>query len=417
MKPLKLLSFVLFAVAGMLTACESEDANPKETGLEREWKPGVIEVSADQRNMVAQSNAFALRTAGQLYEQGDSKSLFFSPMSMGYELGMLLNGADEATARKILATLCLDEGVSTEAINAYYRTLSTTSKNLDKRTTVETENALFMVNGGTFLPDFVEQMKQSYQAYVENVNMPDAEAINHINQWVSGKTHGMIPKALEENEEMAGKALLMNTIYFNGLWYEPFEAKNTSTQPFLTGNGEKTEVQMMHSQRNTGYAETEDYQAVAIPYGNGSWNMVVVLPVKPDGIGALLAKQEWPDLKAMQSGVEVDLYLPKFKTQTDLKSLQDVWFGEESIGGLASVPTRFPKMFPAADGSEFCAFQNAVIEVDEEGTKAAAATWGDQYTFDEPIKQAVFRADHPFLYGIVERSTGAVFFMGVYNGE
>lgn len=406
----------LFAVAAMLSACDNGDDLSK-TGTEQEWNPGKIEMSTEQRRMVTQNNAFALRMSGLLYEAGDDKSLFFSPVSMAYELGMLLNGADSATSRKILAALCPDMNVSTEELTAFHHTLDAGSAGLDKRTAMETTNALFQVNGGSFLPDFAEAMKQNYQAYVEDVSLSDAEAVQYINRWVSTKTHGRVPAVLKEGTMMSGKVLLLNTIYFKGLWHEPFDAKQTSVQPFLTEAGDRTEVQMMHGKQMMQYAETDAWQAVVLPYGNGSWNMMVVLPRRQDGLKDLLDEQEWPEMSSMQGGTEVDLYLPKFKTETELKELQDVWFSEENIGGLASVPYAFPKMLPAGGESEPHVFHKACIEVDEKGAEAAAVTGDDRYTSVAPVKQAEFRADHPFLYGIVERSTGAIFFLGVFGGE
>lgn len=402
-------------MVGMLAACNDNNEVKPPSLPQQVWDPGVIELSAGQKDMVKQSNAFALRTALQIHSRHEGESLFFSPISLGCYLGMAANGADEATEGKIRAVLGFDETATTEVVNAYYRTLMTGAEGLDSRCTVETANAFFYSLAKTPLQNFSGQLQQNYQAQLEAVDMDSPAAARRINQWAGEKTHGMIDRIVPEGEPLRCNALLCNAVYMDAPWQRPFDESKTTKEIFTKENGEQEEVWMMHDVRGMRYLETEDYQAAGLLYGNGSWNLVMVLPKEHSSVKDFLEKQTWPPLKGMlRKNWEVTLTMPKFKVNSQFLDLADLLFGTDNTGDLSGVPGSFPNILEQ-ENVQVRLLQTAAIEVSEKGTKASAVTGGMSWASPPPEK-VEFNANRPFLYAIVEHSTGLIFHMGVYGG-
>lgn len=413
----KTLLFV-FAMVGMLAACNDNNEVKPPSLPQQVWDPGVIELSAGQKDMVKQSNAFALRTALQIHSRHEGESLFFSPISLGCYLGMAANGADEATEGKIRAVLGFDETATTGVVNAYYRTLMTGAEGLDSRCTVETANAFFYSLAKTPLQNFAGHLQQNYQAQLEAVDMDSPVAARRINQWAGEKTHGMIDRIVPEGEPLRCNALLCNAVYMDAPWNRPFDESKTTKEIFTKENGEQEDVWMMHDVRSMLYMETEDFQVVSLPYGNGSWDMRVVLPKNHSSVKDFLEKQTLPSLEEIMEAMmgrewKVTLTMPRFKTESRFTDLADLLFGTDNTSDLSGVPGSFPNILEQED-IQMNLFHTTAIEVSEKGVKAAAATGGMAWV--QILEEVEFNANRPFLYAIVEHSTGLIFHMGVYGG-
>lgn len=370
------------------------------------YAPKEIELTDDERQLVANSNDFAFRLFR--LARGE-KSSILSPLSITYALGMINNGATGQTQQEICQTLGFTDAA---AINAFCRKMLDNAGTLDTKTKALIANTVF-VNAalGFQLQDaFVQTINDYYDAEPQNRDFYDGQTMDIINQWASDHTEKMIEKVLDEDSfNPSLVSYLLNALYFKGAWSDPFDAAETKEEPF--GGGPM--VPMMHKDRTKfTYAENDLYQAINLPYGNGAYQMSVFLPRENKDIGDVLNALNGNNWQVSGSSYEVDLKLPRFETENSMQ-LKDVM---SALG----MPIAFT---PQAEFPNFCnvnvwiggMFQVAKIRLDEQGTEAAAVTVIPVET--SMPKTVDFHATRPFLYIISEQSTGVIFFIGQYTGS
>jgi len=240
--------------------------------------------------------------------------------------------------------------------------------------------------------------------------------VQTINDWVNGKTHGKIPTILDQITPMQ-VMFLLNAIYFKGTWAKEFNPKSTTEQPFQTDPGQSVQTKMMHRLDTLDYTTTEDFSAIKLPYGKGNYNMYVFLPSEgktPGDIVKKLNKQNWNDwMKSFRLTQTVDILLPKFKYPYEIM-LNDV-LTDMGMGVAFSGAADFSGINRFGDLSIDYVKHKTFIDVNEEGTEAAAVTIvAIERTSAGPTK-TYFHVNRPFLYAITEKSTGAVMFLGTVN--
>ncbi|WP_304153717.1 serpin family protein [Hoylesella buccalis] len=397
---------------GMLASCSEDD--PVAPNVK--YNPGAIKLTTAQQTQVENSNEFAWKFFKEV-SKGEQQDVFVSPLSVTYALGMLANGAVGDTQKEILEGLEFRSG-KVQDINSLCHQLMVESPKLDKSTKVSMANAVVANKNKPLQPDFKNVVEKQYQALVTNQDFSSPATLSLINLWASEQTHGMVPKLLDRVHPDA-VTYLLNALYFKGLWYHKFDKKRTQQESFTQADGKKLTVKMMHQKERFFAAENDNYQTVVLPYGNGSYEMVVLLPREGKDLSSLLQTMDakkWKDnLKSTHSS-EVDLKLPRF-TSAYTRELNDVL-------KLLGMNTMFERgkadltKMSMAKAFVSMVLQKAKIEVDEEGSKAAAVTVVE--TLDAavpPSKPIMFHANRPFMYAIVEHSTGTIFFMGTYQGK
>ena len=399
-------------MAFLLTAVAAYGQEPKE-----------ITLTTEERELVKSNNDFAFNLFRTARDKEESQLL--SPLSITYALGMVNNGASGKTQEEINNVLGFGEA-GADAINAFCRKLITESADLDEETRVMIANNIY-VNGGrgyTLMPQFVEKVANYYDVSPETRDFNDGQTLDVINQWASDRTMGMIDKILsKETFDPDVISYLLNALYFKGRWVVPFFEPYTMTTYF---DGKKATAEMMCLERGYDeflYAENDTYQSVVLPYGNGAYQMTVLLPREGKTIDDVLnmmngdrwASQPW-------EVYNVDVEIPRFETATDIDLMEIMQnlgvnnaFSGEGFDGLCYV---------GDDVANRCQCfismmkQVAKIKLDEKGTEASAVTViavGKSAVMDSRIRP--FIADRPFLYVISERSTGTIFFIGQYMGE
>jgi serine protease inhibitor len=329
-------------------------------------------------------------------------------------LGMALNGANGETFDSMQATLRLT-GLTEAEINQGYQDLIALLLGLDRSTEVSIANAMWGHQGFTLLQGFIDAGKDFFDAEVGTLDFASPDAVSTINDWVSRKTNGRIPTLLDEISP--GEILfLINAIYFKGRWRDAFERSETRPAPFYSANGVTRTAQLMSQTDSLLYQETTEYQAVDLLYGNGAFAMTVLLPQPghtPAELLASMTPETWNGLAGRYHAQEMHLGLPKFRLEYSRKLAEDL----TALGmGIAFDRTR-ADFYRIADVRPERLFitrvdQKTFVDVNEEGTEAAAATAVGVGLISAPPSMVV---DRPFVFAIRERLSGTVVFIGVMN--
>ena len=210
------------------------------------------------------------------------------------------------------------------------------------------------------------------------------------------------------------RLVLTNAIYFKGTWKSQFDEKQTRELPFAVSPDKKLNVPMMHQQSQFRYAAFPDCQVIDLPYSGEDLSMLIVLPKKVDGLSELEKSLTVDNLKTWTSRLrqtKVSVFIPKFKMtcQFQLKSvLADMGMPQAFDSRRAD----FSGMTPKPDLFISAVIHKAFVDVNEEGSEAAAATAVVMKLRSRPKPPPVFRADHPFVFFIRDNRTGSVLFLG-----
>ncbi len=409
MKTLK--KIFLFAGFGIVftPACQQE----KENGP-GDHRLNSIELTKSGEKLVEADNNFAFsifNAVNQLEEE--DRNMCISPLSISLALTMTYNGAEGETKTAMENTLKL-AGLTTEEINGSSKSLVDALLTLDSKIVLQIANSIWYREDLTFNQDFLNVNQNYFNAVVHPLDFADPGASDEINQWVNDNTKGKIPEIIDG---IPGDAImyLINAIYFKGQWKYQFEEESTHNKSFWLSDGSQVQVPMMVQEAALNYYIDNQLQAIELPYGDGEFSMMVLLPaqsVELDDWIENLTIDEWNRIVSnMSSQRNVKLYLPKFKFTYE-NILNDALKSEGM--GIAFMPgADFTGIYPDPRIVITRVIHKTFIEVNEEGTEAAAATAVEVgYTSVDPDQPITFVIDRPFVTVIRENSTGAVLFMG-----
>jgi serine protease inhibitor len=403
------LTLALF-VLGACGTTEPDGPPPLLTQLPRALSPAELRI-------VDGANAFAfdlLREATRALP-ADSNA-FLSPLSASMALGMALNGANGETLEGMRAGLRLS-GLTEAEINQGYRDLIALLGRLDSRTEMRIANSMWGRAGFPMEPAFTTAGKTFFDAEARTLDFASPDAVPAINVWASGKTNGRIPRLLDQidgNEIL----FLINAIYFKGKWRNAFDPKNTQSGTFHGADGRDRAALLMQQEESLRYDETADYQAVDLLYGNGAFAMTVLLPKPgraPAEVLAGLSPEAWGALAERFHDAEVNLTLPRFRMEYARRLNGDL----EALGMAAAFDADRADFYRIADVRPERLYltrveQKTFVEVNEEGTEAAAATSVGVGVTSAP-QVFEMKVDRPFLFAIREQLSGTVLFLGVMN--
>ncbi len=362
------------------------------------------------------ANRFAFDLYGQLKEKPGN--LFFSPYSISTCLALTFAGARGNTEKQMAKVLHFDGEPAT--VHAAFGELQSQLGKAGNQKGIELSiaNALWAQQGHPFLPAFLKTASTDYQARVKQADFKtDAAGVTRqINNWVADKTNDKIKDILPPGLLNAQSSLVLaNAIYFKGIWATPFIPRATSKQPFHLTADSQVESALMHQTEEMPYMENEAYQAVEIPYAGKQLALVIILPRAVDGCAKLesqLTADFLAEARAYMKPKKVELSLPKFEMNSGF-ALRDTLERMGMVDAFGSAD------FSGMDGMKdlfLSAVQHkAWVEVNEQGTEAAAATVAitKRSAIAKPIDPpVVFRADHPFIFLIRDTASGAVLFLG-----
>ena len=380
-----------------------------------ETTPTVIELSATARDVVAQSNAFGVGLFAET-AAGQPGNLMLSPLGASAALTMLLNGADGETAAQIRDVLGYAGG-DLDAVNQAYRSLTGQLLAADPAVQFTLANAVFydrqFSQGSPFKPAFLAAMDGPFGARVEGLDFLAPASVDVVNRWAEESTNGRVPKVLAEiNRDDV--LYLLNALYYKGAWSTPFDPDRTAPADFRLADGRTVRVPTMAASVPAITVRGEGYEALELPYGRRNFSMVVLMP---DGDAPLAGFADdlrdglWTDaaarLDAQTAWPETIVRLPRFSFSYE-KALND----QLRALGMVEAFTDDADLTRMNDDPRLLVTlvkQNTFVEVNEEGTEAAAVTTVGVGVTSAPPSFAV---DRPFVFAIRERTTGALLFIG-----
>ena len=363
--------------------------------------------------VVQANNAFAFELYSELSQSAGN--VFISPWSIFSALAMTYEGAQVRTADEIQGVFHFPEK---EVLRPSYAAIHALLDPEEALFKLHEANAIWPQKGYELLETYLDVIQKFYGGKVTNLDFvrQTEESRQIINAWVEQQTHDKITDLIPPGGVNAEtRMVLTNAIYFKGQWMYKFEEKNTMEDDFRTGEGKTVRVPMMKQVKATlPYTQTEELQVLEMPYIGGTLSMIVMLPRSEsmrslEGIDASAFAELRQDLHEQ----ELNVYMPRFKFKSNYQ-LRDVL---ANMGMHTAFSGRAD--FSGMDGGRNLyideVIHQAFVDVNEEGTEAAAATAVTLMRMAMPLPLE-FRADHPFMFAIQEKQTGNILFLGgVYD--
>ncbi len=382
-------------------------------------KPNNDDTASDAKIVAAGNDQFATDLYARL-RSGKSSNLFFSPYSISTALAMTDAGAKGETEKQMSQVLHFSLPLDKlhPAFSALRQSLIPKDKTPGYQLRVA--NRLWGQQGFHFLPTYLQVTKDDYGAELGLVDFKQQteSARTTINSWVEQQTENKIKDLLAPGVLNAETRLVLtNAIYFKATWQYKFEKTATVDANFNVSTTKEVSVPMMHQTTQLSYAENDDVQFLEMPYGVGKPAMVILLPKKTEGLEALEKEVTSENVQKWTGSLKprlVKVSLPKFK-MTSQFSLKDVL---ESMGMTLAFSNKadFTGMSTVEPLSISAVIHQAFVDVDEEGTEAAASTAvpvkAKSASISKPEEPVEFRADHPFVYMLRDRQTGSILFLG-----
>ncbi len=373
------------------------------------------DTSPDMNMIVNGNNQFCFKLYQQLREK-EVENIFYSPFSITMAMGMVFEGARGWVQGEMheVFKFPLNNQKRRESFLALYKQLN--KKNAKYK--LHVANALWIQKDYPFLPKYLKTIQKFYDGYARNVDFIAAPEPTRqlINKWVEGKTNQKIKDLFPPGTiDQQSRLVVTNAIYFRGQWLKEFDKTLTTEEDFWVTGTRAVKVPMMKRidpEAKFNYAETEELQLLELPYDGSDLAMFILLPRKNDlsSIEKDLTYEKFEELKKLLSPTRVEVYLPRFTFKT--RYLLTPYLAQ------LGMPNAFAPHcdFSGIDGTKNLYIRSVVhqayVDVNEEGTEAAAATGAVVgITSVGPIIP-VFRADHPFIFVIQEKNTGVILFVG-----
>jgi serine protease inhibitor len=363
-----------------------------------------------ERKLVTAINGFAFQVFSQLCERGENRNLFISPLSLSIAMALLHNGADGSTKQELAQLLGIQD-IEPDRVSTAYAALIDRLERSHHFSHLDIANSLWVRQGLTFKSEFRQSSQNFYSTEVFNLDFAKSDNLSVINAWIDRQTNGKIKEIVSSGNINADTILiLLNAIYFKGVWKQQFNKADTKEYHFILLDN-KFKLHPMMSQSGTyEYLQTQEFQAIVLPYSESDINTIVFLPNEQNSLTDFLQClnfekfQEWRSQFFRMQG---DLVLPRFTIEYE-ESLMDVFktLGLEiALSGSANYQNITDESIAISDIKH-----KALIEVNEEGTEASAAT-GVMMQRSLRQKFSMF-VNRPFFCVIQDDRTGVILFMG-----
>ena len=374
--------------------------------------PVPIEISEKAQEILSASNQFGFEMLQKAFEESGDNNLMISPLSITQALSMAYNGANGETKTAFENVLHFT-GQTTDEVNQAALDLTTALLKVDSKVNISIANSIWYRQGFSVEQDFINSNQTYYNAKVSELDFGNPASKNIINNWVDEKTNHKIEKIVD-NISGDDVMFLINAIYFKGDWKAGFDKDDTENKPFYLTNGTTKNVAMMQIENDFSVALSQNYAAIELPYGQGNYSMVIVLPNDNFSLTELMGEMNntaWNNLILnMREPSEWNLELPKFKFEYE-NTLNNELI-DLGLGLAFSDFADFTKINKNGGLTISKVKHKTFIKVDEEGTEAAAVTSVTVGVTSVGPNTNTFFIDHPFLFVIKEKYTNAILFVG-----
>ncbi|MCK4224603.1 MAG: serpin family protein [candidate division Zixibacteria bacterium] len=370
------------------------------------------ELTPAQRTLIQSDNKFGLKLFREIIKEEKDSNVFISPLSVSMALGMTYNGANGETQEAMQEVLELND-LTIQEVNESYKSLIELLRGLDPKVQFQIANSIWYRQNIPVREEFIDLCNKYFDALVSGLDFDDPAAVDTINAWVDENTNGKIEEIVDAPISDFTAMFLINAIYFKGTWTYQFDRASTKDTLFTLPDGTKKPCKMMEQRGLYNYFSNDDFEAVDLPYGDGDFSMTIFLPYRKTNIDSLIAKfnqenlNHWLSSFLSDSG---DIYIPKFTLEYELK-LNDAL---KALGmSIAFDPERadFSKMYEIVSVWIDEVKHKTFVEVNEEGTEAAAATAVEMSYGPGPLGFWM-RVDRPFVFMIRENKSQTILFIG-----
>lgn len=391
----RIIAIFIMIVLFLISGCNSYSINKDKINTE------VIQGNTE----------FAFDIFKELNRKDSDKNIFISPLSISTVLTMTYEGSGGTTKEEMAKTLKY-KGIDLGILNESYKNLLAYLKNCDSKVKLNINNSIWVREGNNVKSDFIRVNKDIFNANTTELDFSKKESADVINKWINDSTNGKIQKMIDPPIDDNVIMYLINAIYFKGNWAKEFDKKKTFLSEFHGEDGNTQGVNMMVKKGTVEYGQGDNFKAVRLPYGKGKTSMYCILPkgniLVNDFIEAMNFKK-WEEIKKSVSKKEdILLHIPRFNIEYGIKELNGALC---NLGMSEAFSMR-------ADFKGICddirlsrVLHKAVIEVNEEGTKAAGVTVVEMKNTStkEPLS---FIVNRPFIFVIAEEETGTILFIG-----
>ncbi len=364
-----------------------------------------------ESQFVASNNNFAFKLFQAVHRARPDSNIFISPFSVSMALGMTLNGADSTTFEQIRSVLGF-ENYDLQAINHTYQNYFKQLTGIDEKVVFEIANSIWYARSFAVLPSFLDVNHQFFNAQVYQADFANPQTVNLINNWVAEKTRGKISSIISYIPREA-LMYLINAIYFKGNWTYTFDPRYTQDWDFETLKEAQAPCKMMFVTKKFPHYVSERLQMVQLPYGNGHFNMAVIVPGKAIDFSDFVDSFNCSDWQSWLKGSQIDsgtVGLPRIKMGFSMV-LNDLLKQMGMTDAFNPLKANFDRLSPEKGVFINVVKHKTFLEVNEQGTEAAGVTLvGFGRTANSDFFEMI--AQRPFLFVIFEKDSGAILFMG-----
>jgi serine protease inhibitor len=399
------ISYLLISLFLLSSCKKAEDVTTnKGTNI------APIELAAGGDLVTASSNDFGFDIFNRIVAGAPTnQNVFISPISISLALAMTLNGARNATADSMEYALRLPD-LTTNEINAVYKSLIDGLTTVDEKVLLKIANSIWYKQDFVVEQDFISVNQNFYNSKVEGLDFGNPSSKDIINGWVEDNTNGKIKNLIDRIDPL-DIMYLINAIYFKGVWHTNFDKEETVEAPFYCPDGSQKLVPLMKLKDTLNYYSNDLFDAVELDYGRGNYSMVVLLPKTGKSTGDVVKELSTENWTLWTNGfhkTEIRLLMPRFKFEYEIE-LNDI-LTDMGMGIAFTGDSDFTGINPAVGLEISYVKHKSFIEVNETGTEAAAATVVDIRM--TAMLENIININHPFIFAIREKSTGALVFMG-----
>jgi len=374
------------------------------------------ELSSSERELIEADNSFGLKLFKEINSRETDSNVFISPLSISMALGMTYNGAAGSTEEAMRTTLEFGN-LSRDEINESYKSLIELLEGIDTDVEFNIANSIWYRDDYTFEQDFFDRCGEYFDARVSGLDFgKPQEAKDTMDNWVDENTNGKIEEIVDVVDPINDMMFLINAIYFNGTWTYQFNEEDTKDELFYLSGGGTKECKMMEVLSEFKCFEDSNAQVIDIPYGDGNYSMTAVIPYYGEDIDQMitgLTQEKWDEWINSFSEDSVNLFFPKLKLEYKIdKNLLTVLSDMGMEIAFDPFEADFTGMY--APGNIYISriIHKTFLEVDEEGTEAAAATVVAMTLGSSEGSYPEIRLNRPFLFAIRENHSGAILFIG-----